>query len=276
MSAAGAEAKREHVSPTDLQRWALGGGLLIGGVLLIATLIGVWPAATTSAKGEHAVALVFGLFKPKMSVDEALLLLIVVAGGLGAMVNTATEFAYRAGDDRLDRSYLWWYPMRFVIAAATALIFYFVVRGGLFDPTPSASTDVNVYVFAALASLAGLFSTQAVRLLGGIFGALPGLSAPYAEAAPKVTGLVRGEADTKARPGELVLRGHGFKPGARVLVEGRPASARLIDDTRIGVDLGQHHQPGARLNVVVRAADDVDAEHASSEPTTVVVPAADA
>lgn len=274
MTVEGGEDRRGKASATSAQVWALGGGLLLAGVLLIAALVEVLPAASTSEEeGERSVDLVFGLFTPSFGVDEALLVLIVVAGGLGAMVNTGTEFAYRVGDDRLDRRYLWWYPMRFVIAAATALILYFVLRGGLFDPTPDASADVNIYVFAGLAGLAGLFSTQAVRALGKIFGAIPGIETPYAEPAPRVSELVRGEDDPKGAPGEFVLRGHGFTEGSEVMIEDQPASAQLIDDTRIGVRLDpSKHRPGSRLQVAVRGPADSEGEHTDSEPTTLVVP----
>lgn len=265
----------QGMAPSSTQIGVLGGGLLLAGILLIATLVEVWPAATAAEEdAERDVALLFGLFSSPMSVDEALLLLIVVAGSLGAMVNTATEFAYRVGDGRLDRSYLWWYPMRFVIASMTALILYFVVRGGLFDPTPEASDDVNVYVFAALAALAGLFSTQAVRRLGRIFGALPGLEEPYAEAQPKVSGLVHGEDDPKGHDDELVVRGHGFARGSLVFVDGRPTPARLIDDTRLGLRLGAAAPaPGDPVHLAVLGpADDPDAPRGPGRATTVVLP----
>jgi hypothetical protein len=259
--------------PLAWQRRTLGCGLLVMGLVLIAALIGAWSAASATATEERSIPLLFGLFDLRMSPDEALLVVVVIAGGLGATANTATEFAYRVGDDRLDRSYLWWYPMRFLIASTLALLFYFVVRGGLLDPTPSAADNVNVYVFAGLAGLAGLFSTQAVRLLGRIFGALPGVDAPYAEPVPRIDQLGRGEHDDKGRPGEFVLRGHGFADGSEVSVDDTPRPSRVIDDTRIGVRLDPaHDEPGDQLKVVVRSPNGPGGELRASEATDVVVP----
>jgi hypothetical protein len=252
------------------QRRLLGGGLLVAGVLLIDALIAVWPAVNAPAGEARSVPFPFGFAEFNMVQNTALLLLVVIAAGLGATVNTTTEFAYRVGDNRLDRSYLWWYPMRYVIAATLALVFYFVVRGGLLNTTASASDELNVYVLAGLSGLAGLFSTQVTRLLGRVFGAVPGAEEVYAQPAPKVDQLVRGEDDEKGSPGELVLQGHGFAARPTVMVDGEQQKARLIDDTRIGLRLDPKFQPGQKVGVVVVEPSASDGTNSTSEVTKVM------
>ena len=58
-----------------------------------------------------------------------------------------------------------------LVGALLALLFYIVLRGGLVT-TQASSTDLNIYGFAAIAALVGLFSEQATVKLRNIFEAL--------------------------------------------------------------------------------------------------------
>jgi hypothetical protein len=50
------------------------------------------------------------------------------------------------------------------VAAGLALVFYFVIRAGFFTAN-TTTQNMNVYGFAGLAGLVGLFSTMAVNKL---------------------------------------------------------------------------------------------------------------
>lgn len=103
--------------------------------------------------------------------DERLLLLVIVAGILGAFVHGATSLADYLGNNRFNRSWTWFYLLRPAIGMALALVFYFVIRGG-FLSTTGGGEDINPYGIAALAGLVGMFSKQATDKLSEVFGTL--------------------------------------------------------------------------------------------------------
>ena len=93
---------------------------------------------------------------------------MLCTGALGSYVHAATSFASYVGNRRLMLSWAWWYVLRPFIGMALALIFYFVVRGGLLS-TGAAATDVSVFGVAAVAGLVGMFSKQATDKLRELF-----------------------------------------------------------------------------------------------------------
>lgn len=100
--------------------------------------------------------------------EEGLLLLVIVAGAMGSYVHAATSFSTYVGNRRQRRSWVWWYMLRPFIGIALALIFYFLMRGGLFSTNADANT-VDPFGIAAVAALAGMFSKQATDKLREIF-----------------------------------------------------------------------------------------------------------
>ena len=103
--------------------------------------------------------------------DERLLLLVIVAGILGAFVHGATSLADYIGNNNFNKSWTWFYLLRPAIGMSLALVFYFVIRGGFLSTTGGAA-DINPYGIAALAGLVGMFSKQATDKLGEVFGTL--------------------------------------------------------------------------------------------------------
>jgi hypothetical protein len=153
--------------------------LIAVGLALLASLINLWPtidtsttagAATRSAP-EPTVRLLFATVSVKVTPSTALLLLVMIAGALGSLIQTATSFADFVGNRRFYSSWVPWYLIRLVIGVLLALLLYFVFRGGFFSGN-SPSTAVNPYGIAALAGLAGLFSKQATDKLREVFETL--------------------------------------------------------------------------------------------------------
>jgi hypothetical protein len=110
----------------------------------------------------------------KLEVHELevkLILLVMVTGALGSYVHAATSFADFVGNRQLARSWVWWYVLRPFIGVGLALIFYFVVRGGLLSVKADA-TDVSLFGIIAVAGLAGMFSKQATDKLSEVFDTL--------------------------------------------------------------------------------------------------------
>lgn len=171
--APGAAAIARMASSRDIA-W-LGGGLIVLGLLLAYLLASVWPPNADVLKGDATVAAIqllwIGHEPLKVSGDVRLLLLVMVAGGLGSFIHTATSFSDFVGNEKLTRSWIWWYLLKPFIGMALAVIFYVVVRGGFMSPNSSAG-DLNLYGIAALAGMTGMFSKQATDKLSEVFGTM--------------------------------------------------------------------------------------------------------
>lgn len=131
------------------------------------------PSPTTKPKSDALATMPITFFgwSKCTSFDERLILLVIVAGMLGAFVHGSTSLADYIGNDRFSRSWTWFYLLRPVIGMALALVFYFVIRGG-FLTTSGGAKDINPYGIAALAGMVGMFSKQATDKLGEVFGTL--------------------------------------------------------------------------------------------------------
>ncbi|NJL28327.1 MAG: hypothetical protein HC897_10775 [Thermoanaerobaculia bacterium] len=105
---------------------------------------------------------------PRQASELDLVVLVLLAGALGSYVHAATSFTSYVGNQRLHKSWLWWYILRPFIGSALALIFYFVVRAG-FVQNGSGPENLNLFGIAGLAGLTGMFSKQATDKLREVF-----------------------------------------------------------------------------------------------------------
>lgn len=152
----------------------LGIGIGVLALLLAYVLISIWPSTTVDPAicGPRKVCLLgFSDVQLPITPDAQLILMVMVAGGLGSLIHTATSFTDFVGNEKFTRSWIWWYLLKPFIGMALALIFYLVVRGGFLSVAASPD-QINAYGVAALAGLAGMFSKQATDKLGETFTTL--------------------------------------------------------------------------------------------------------
>lgn len=151
---------------------ALGAYFVLLAAMLVAALIGLWPAIENVSSGEvttaQDVSLLWGALEFSVSPDTTYIILVVIVSAIGSYVHAATSFVTYLGNRELATSWIWWYLLRVFVGIALALLFYFAVRGGFFAQGAGAA-DVNPYGIAALAGLAGLFSKQATDKLKEVF-----------------------------------------------------------------------------------------------------------
>lgn len=143
-------------------------------VLLLAyLLIKIWPSNIIGEDGKKVAEKAVNVFgKCIIPGSEAgLLLLVIIAGALGSYIHAATSFVTYVGNKRLVMSWAWWYILRPFIGMALALVFYFVIRGGLLS-TGSSAESISVFGIAAVAGLVGMFSKEATDKLGELFKSL--------------------------------------------------------------------------------------------------------
>lgn len=109
--------------------------------------------------------------KPCLTLDQRLILLVMVAGALGSFVHIATSFADFVGNEKFIRSWAWWYLLKPFTSMALATVFYLVIRGGLLAPAADGGT-INLYGIVSMAAMVGMFSKQATTKLSEVFDTL--------------------------------------------------------------------------------------------------------
>lgn len=168
---------------------AIGWSLFLLPMFFVWCLIGVWPTqiqegtnpanvvgywewlnpvtAEVAKDGRPAVSPRHGI-----SAEVRLMLVVLISGALGSAIHAGKSFATFRGLRKYDESWNWWYLLRFPTGMGLALLFYLVMRAGLFngsiDDTKLAES-VNPFGFAALGALAGMFARQASDKLEEIF-----------------------------------------------------------------------------------------------------------
>ena len=108
----------------------------------------------------------------KITLELRLILLVFFTGALAACVHALKSFADYAGEEKLTRSWYWFYVARPFIGAGLAFIFYLVVRAGFLAGTTADIKAVNPFGFMAVAALVAMFSDKALNKLAEIFDTL--------------------------------------------------------------------------------------------------------
>ncbi|MGO8905515.1 MAG: hypothetical protein ACLQMH_07830 [Solirubrobacteraceae bacterium] len=233
----------------------LGTALMIAVALgLLASLINLWPsveASTTTTTGNaassattHTVRLFFAAVSVTVTPGTALLLLVIIVGALGSLIQAATSFGDFVGNRRFYSSWVVWYLLRLVVGVLLALLLYFALRGGFFSGN-SQSASVNPYGIAALAGLAGLFSKQATDKLREVFETMFRVSSSGGDAQRKddlanPAPIVRGIEPSEVTAGDtqLILHIHGdhfIKGTSTVKAEGGDLDATFIGPQQLDV-----------------------------------------
>ena len=103
-------------------------------------------------------------------------LITMFAAGIGSCIMTLLEFNRSASIEKnFDRARIPWYVGRPVIGMLLALIFYFLVRAGLFagiGGNGDRSQALDPWSLASIGALVGLFSNQAIYKLKDVFDTL--------------------------------------------------------------------------------------------------------
>jgi hypothetical protein len=138
--------------------------LLATGLLIFVSLMLF--ACFALMQQDHYFMKLIGLKSP-IDNEARLILLVLISGALGSSIHTITSFTRYIGHNMFYTRWIWWYLMRPFAGGALALVFYFVIRGGLF--TGNVSTEINFYGIMAISGLVGMFSKQATDKLNELF-----------------------------------------------------------------------------------------------------------
>jgi hypothetical protein len=125
----------------------------------LSLLIHTWPIASAT-NGEEGAWLFW-----KVKKDQALLILVGVAGAIGSIIYCMRSATWYLGNLEFRRSWAPWYLVQPFIGAALGTMTYVVFRAGLIPPTPQGNDGINLFGFLAISALVGLYTEQALSQL---------------------------------------------------------------------------------------------------------------
>lgn len=195
---------------------------------------------------------------PSSSDTEAetnLLLLVLLAGGLGAMVSVFRSFIWYVGHGQLFVEWVPYYLLRPFVGATLAIVFFLVIRGGF----AQGLAQNNPFGFVALAAIIGLFSEQAAEKLREIAETVFKPAPKGAGTVPTVVSLSR-DSGPQGGGTPVTITGTGFVKGAKVSFGTQAAKTGNPSDdgTTITATTPSATQPGP-VDVTVKNPDGLSA-----------------
>ena len=100
-----------------------------------------------------------------ITADSFIFLVVVFAGMLGASVRAIHSFFQHLGLGDFSFKWTWYYLLLPYSGAALSVVIYLVIRGGFYTSSYGEGLLLNIFSFAALAALTGLFSDNAMEKL---------------------------------------------------------------------------------------------------------------
>jgi len=130
--------------------------------------------ATQPAQGPQQVQQTIAMVRPG-PLEQDVLLMVILMGALGGFLHLTSSLAKYVGNRQLLRSWVIYYLLMPVEGSALAVAVYLLLRVGVLNPssTNADSTGnlnwVGIYGFSVLA---GIFSKQALEMLGNVFNTI--------------------------------------------------------------------------------------------------------
>jgi len=192
-----------------------------------------------------------GKWKPYITREIQLLLIVLAAGALGCLIHGLRSIAIFIGNRNAVSSWFWWYITRPLLGMAMSLIFYSLLRGGFLAGTQADAKVVSPFGVLAIGAMVGMFTDKAVGKLADIFDMLLRSKADDAnkDANKKVTIKTTALPDgTVGTPYRFQLEGNDGSPSFTWTVTGLPAG--LTADPKTGVISGTPTGPASPSNLV--------------------------
>ena len=135
----------------------------LASIVMVFTL---WPESA-QLTAEHSQVRIFSRII-KVPREKHLLLLVLLMGLIGGCSYALWWFAHRVATGELQERHVVWYVLRPWISCFMTLIFYGLVRSGLFVTNLGNSKNINIYGMAGLAGAAGFLAAQVFEKLEGL------------------------------------------------------------------------------------------------------------
>jgi hypothetical protein len=235
-------------------------------VLFFYLLIATWPVLLEVKQTDGTIIRHFKHFNLlgvwcEWAPDRQMMFTVMMAGALGSLAHSLTSFGDYVGNKELSTNWIWFFTLRIPIGIAIAVLFYFIIRGGLIIPTvqvqsatlatnPSEATlYVNPYSIAAFSALAGMFSRQATDKLAAIFDVVFAMKKPVEREGALGAGTPLTfvpKSLTKGKLENLTVTGSGFAKETKAKVGGKDRPFTPISDTKGTITLAQEDVATAR------------------------------
>jgi hypothetical protein len=215
----------------------MGFWLLTLTVLFFYLLITTWPVLEGT---EFKPFNIFGM-PCSWAPDRQLMFTVMMAGAVGSLTHTLTSFGDYVGNRELSTNWIWFLILRIPVGIALALLFYFIIRGGLLIPTiqiqkpisaNEATVQVNAYSIAAFSALAGMFSKQATDKLAAVFDAVFAMKQPVDREGALGSSqplTVVPAALTRGKRQDLTVTGSGFQKDTTATINGKNRPFTMTD-----------------------------------------------
>jgi magnesium-transporting ATPase (P-type) len=139
--------------------------MVVMGIVLFWALLAFFPAMTVNTPAAPAKARVeFMLWTFTVSAEMRMILLVIFTGALGSLVHGFRSLFWYVGNRAFALSWALMYLLLPFIGSSLSLIFYFVLRGGLFSPNATVDAT-SPFGFVGVAGLVGMFSNRAALKL---------------------------------------------------------------------------------------------------------------
>jgi hypothetical protein len=139
--------------------------------LAILLLVGFWPSTVKGQLGSSVVVHQVLGNTVHVTLDANLQIIALLAGGIGGLLHSLRSIAWYVGNRSLKWSWTLFYACLPFVGAIMALLFYFLLRGGLISAQGDGA-DISPFGVAAIAGLVGLFSNQGAEMLKNAFSAI--------------------------------------------------------------------------------------------------------
>jgi len=213
--------------------------VLLSSAVFLYLLVDVWPREASVTPSAAAVATApatytIGLFGLSVTVTREIGLFVVVgtAGALGASVHAVRSLYWYTGNRELKWSWAPMYVLLPSVGAVLGIVFYVVLRGGLFTEQ-STSIAASPYGFAAVASLVGLFSEQAIVKLKQVFSSLLAAAETGTDSLAAPIRIDSFEPDAGGPATEVTIRGSGFTGALAVTFSGAVGHPTVHSDKEL-------------------------------------------
>lgn len=135
------------------------------GVVLFWALLAFFPCSTANDPATSTCSnVIFMWWTFAVSNEIRLILLVIITGALGSLVHGFRSLFWYVGNRAFAQSWVLMYFLLPFIGSSLSLIFYFVLRGGLFSPTATVDAT-SPFGFIGVAGLVGMFSNKAALKL---------------------------------------------------------------------------------------------------------------
>jgi hypothetical protein len=130
---------------------------------LIGNLVAIWPASLdATAPATEEVRFFFQTLA--ISNEVRLILIVIMTGALGSLVHGFRSLFWYVGNRAYAKSWTLMYLLLPFVGSTLSLVFYFVLRGGLFSSQATVDAT-SPFGFAGISGLVGMFSNKAALKL---------------------------------------------------------------------------------------------------------------